>query len=276
VRLAEGGGRFRRCSDEIAAALDGACMAGCDRARVGPRVDAVLRWHYVSGELLVDFSLVDMNTGAVSTVRPVGAFPLRVPPPIHDCGYGLDDVDADDDFLPTLAAASARRDSARRQAAAAAANASLLMLPDNLLVAVFRLLLRRCTCVCHSGQIAAEAAVHALCTLELVCKRFREPRPELSLPEQAARDLCNELCVGSAEPLVLTRRCWKEQLLWLDPKTTERETHLKQQLYATAYRKRADGKWANDDVVRAAAIAEIKRRWNVWDIALAHASESAK
>jgi hypothetical protein len=179
----EQGGRWRPCSREVGAALDRACRDGADRARAAPRIDVVVKRRHIGGELAVDWAQLDVSSGVIAPVRPVGAFPLRVPPPIHDCYYGLDEEDG------VMAEVTMRRNSRDLARVLQPPARSFDDLPDAVVVAVLQRLLSRCECTCHEGQILADSAVYALCTMELVSRRFHSPRPDLSLPEQAARNL---------------------------------------------------------------------------------------
>ena len=153
----------------------------------------------------------------------------------------------------------------------------LLDLPDDVLVRVMKGLLNRCRCSCHRGQVAAEPCVTALCTMELVCKRFSAlcsngSRRE-SIPEQAARELCLAL---RPDDTTLRRRCWKEQLLDTDPKVAERTELERAALYRMAFGRAPcdrSPRYNNIGVKRAYALAEIHRRWGTVDPALQRRAE---
>eukprot|EP01106_Pelomyxa_sp_JSP_P005199 TRINITY_DN1827_c0_g1_i1.p1 TRINITY_DN1827_c0_g1~~TRINITY_DN1827_c0_g1_i1.p1 ORF type:complete len:542 (-),score=66.99 TRINITY_DN1827_c0_g1_i1:602-2227(-) len=85
-------------------------------------------------------------------------------------------------------------------------------LSDLLLLEIFQHLTDLCLCPCHRGQVFVGWAVHSLCTLDLVCKRFSQPRlpSSLSLTEEAAKLLC--LTVFGIQEKLSPKITWKKQL----------------------------------------------------------------
>ena len=111
------------------------------------------------------------------------------------------------------------------------ASLKLTSLPDDALTSILLFLCTWCNCSCHRNQVLyfscifsntrklyGDGTVHALCTLSLVCRRFTQPIVQynnLSIPEEAARQIC---C--SMNSCKKQYKCWREQLLFLDPKVS--------------------------------------------------------
>lgn len=69
------------------------------------------------------------------------------------------------------------------------ADMSLLDLCDDILRLIFVSMPGICRCDPARPAVMLHEAVFTLCTLELVCKRFHDPAPDCSLPEQVPRFL---------------------------------------------------------------------------------------
>ncbi|KAH3742751.1 hypothetical protein Pelo_15848 [Pelomyxa schiedti] len=121
----------------------------------------------------------------------------------------------------------------------------ILSLPEDVLVRIFTLCIRRCTCAFHTKAVTDMPRPHlkyneamygyscfhdlpyipwnlyecayTLCTLELVCRAFHyslshEPSA-LSLPEQAAKQMCLHFGIATLKEGIC---CWKQQLMLHD------------------------------------------------------------
>ncbi|KAH3759430.1 hypothetical protein Pelo_8755 [Pelomyxa schiedti] len=151
----------------------------------------------------------------------------------------------------------------------------LTTLPNELLLFILTHLLRHCRCECHGDIIFADEAVHSLCTMSLVSRRFQTPIPDYNnctLPEEAAKLLCQYFCDPPIRKLSLPS--WREQLLIADPKVNKRyNVDRKLSLHRIGYglgpsRGYDRGPYLNSDEERDRAKAEIIRRWGEPDASL--------
>ena len=79
----------------------------------------------------------------------------------------------------------------------------------------------------------------------------------LSLPEQVAREMCWE-----RDCHTLNKRCWKQQLLWLDTKTTEQDRIERLRLYDIAFIMRPPHEFVTSNhQKRHDAETTIKAKW---------------
>eukprot|EP01106_Pelomyxa_sp_JSP_P005910 TRINITY_DN1943_c0_g1_i2.p1 TRINITY_DN1943_c0_g1~~TRINITY_DN1943_c0_g1_i2.p1 ORF type:complete len:775 (-),score=138.04 TRINITY_DN1943_c0_g1_i2:65-2389(-) len=133
---------------------------------------------------------------------------------------------------------------------------SLETLPDILLLEIFQHLVEKCVCSCHKGQVFVLWAVHGLCTLDLVCKRFYQCRQTgaLSLTEETAKSLCFGI-FGIKEK----RRSeqWKHELMLCDTIYADCQKTAKLILHYIL--------WKGERESAKSALNEITRRWGQVD-----------
>eukprot|EP01105_Mastigella_eilhardi_P005860 TRINITY_DN17551_c0_g1_i1.p1 TRINITY_DN17551_c0_g1~~TRINITY_DN17551_c0_g1_i1.p1 ORF type:complete len:241 (-),score=45.27 TRINITY_DN17551_c0_g1_i1:16-714(-) len=141
-------------------------------------------------------------------------------------------------------------------------------LTNDELVTILLQLMDTCTCACHHSEIYTADAVHALCTLSLVCLRFQRPIPDFdgrSIPEEAARLLCKAYGV---EALAVHNTSWRRQLLVLDPKTAVMSSARKYELHDIAFgRDRPDGTFLYPAYQREHALQQLQRIYGAIDTA---------